>query len=663
MTNRNCFEVVFCDGNKVVVDEEHLWSTFCHNSRQAQSRGSKTSIYKRTAKTTSEIKATLHVQLYGLQKLNHSIPNITGPIDFPKQEFDIDPNYMGYYTPSKITDKYLYASAEQRLELLKGMMDRRGCISKRGYCTYGSTKRNLVFHVEWLCMSLGIKTKMGMQGSRYLVYFTTDLRVFDDPKKYKLLRKIHKKSRQRMISEVNPVPSVPVKCIQVEADDHLFLIGEGLIPTHNTIAAVNAYVAKIPLTSNAIFRWIAPIYSQTFYGYRYARKFLPKTKHIIFNKSDPSIHFEPINTTWEFRTGKDPESLEGEASAGNILDECSKMSEDVYAAVRTTVTVTRGPIMAISTPRGKNWFYQRSMAAKNEMEWAIKRGKTPHRIFLTAPTADNPYVSQEAVEDARKSLPYRLFRQYYLAEFVDSGSTFAEFRECFYTDRLELPIASEKWFDPKMIRNKDGKFPVKVVIGADWAKKVDHTVFTAWDYVNKKMIGFWRFQGISYIEAVQKVYWFGNQFQDVELLIHDQTGIGEVINDLLDKTNFPYQGVNFTNHNKTFMVNNLIISFEQNDIKIPHWPEMVNELDCYEVQTNEIGGMKFSAPKGMHDDIVSSMILGWAAVSDFSQSELSVKIIEELKNHSAPAKNDWINDYQDDEVENWESTILRPKRN
>lgn len=428
-----------------------------------------------------------------------------------------------------------------------------------------------------------------------------------------------------------------------------------------TLAAVNCLINKVPITSGAVFRWVAPIYSQTFIGYRYFRKYLPKTKHIVFNKSEPSIVFEPIDTRLEFRTGKDPESLEGEACAGCVMDECSKMVEEVYASVRTTVTVTRGPIMAISTPRGKNWFHRRCMAAKEEMEWAIKRGKTPKRIFLTAPTLDNPYVSPEVVMDAQRSLPRRLFRQYYLAEFVDDGGTFADFRKCFYTDRLDLDVGQEKWFDPDMKKNKDGKYDCKIIIAADWAKKVDFTVFTAWDYAKKRMVGFWRFQGVSYINAIKKVYNFGHKFADVEMLIHDQTGIGEVISDLLDKTGFPYQGITFTAKNKTFMVNNMIISFEQQDIEIPYWGDMVTELDCYEVQTNEIGSMKFSAPSGMHDDIVSSMILGWAAVSDYSTSEMSVRIIEELQKTAIDTPN-WVHDYdENEEVQPWEQAIIKPK--
>lgn len=46
--------------------------------------------------------------------------------------------------------------------------------------------------------------------------------------------KTYRKANQRTIVAVEPVPSVPVRCIQVAADDHLFLAGAGMVVTCNT---------------------------------------------------------------------------------------------------------------------------------------------------------------------------------------------------------------------------------------------------------------------------------------------------------------------------------------------------------------------------------------------------------------------------------------------
>ena len=70
------------------------------------------------------------------------------------------------------------------------------------------------------------------------VNFTTDDDVFCLPRKalrHKDLRSKNVTVRgSRFITDVRPVRSVPVRCIEVEAADHLYLAGEAMIPTHNS---------------------------------------------------------------------------------------------------------------------------------------------------------------------------------------------------------------------------------------------------------------------------------------------------------------------------------------------------------------------------------------------------------------------------------------------
>ena len=43
----------------------------------------------------------------------------------------------------------------------------------------------------------------------------------------------------RRIVAVEPVPSVPVRCVQVDNDDHLYLAGDSMVPTHNSTLALD----------------------------------------------------------------------------------------------------------------------------------------------------------------------------------------------------------------------------------------------------------------------------------------------------------------------------------------------------------------------------------------------------------------------------------------
>jgi replicative DNA helicase len=60
-------------------------------------------------------------------------------------------------------------------------------------------------------------------------------------KVFRLTRKLSRqtlattpRAARRYVVAVDPVPSVPVRCVQVDNHDHLYLAGEAMVPTHNS---------------------------------------------------------------------------------------------------------------------------------------------------------------------------------------------------------------------------------------------------------------------------------------------------------------------------------------------------------------------------------------------------------------------------------------------
>ncbi len=373
----------------------------------------------------------------------------------------------------------------------------------------------------------------------------------------------------------------------------------------------------------ALFRWVAPVYKQARIGLKYHQVLFPTSSYEV-NKSDPSITLNN-GSRIEYVSGQHPEDLEGEGiTGGYCFDEAAKMKRQVYESARTTVTITQAIMGLFSTPKGKNWFYDGYRNAQYEMEWSIKRGKIPEVIALTAPSSANPMVTPEEVERNRKALPDRIFRQFYLAEFLDDGSCFIGFRDCIYTDPIEPTGSIHQWYE-------EGVDEKEVVLGVDWAKKEDFTVFGAVSYQEDipKMVGYTRFQGLSYVEAIKQLIRFTKKFKAVRLIRHDKTGVGEAIDDILGQTSLPVEGVIFTNASKTSMVSDLMLCFERGELLIPDIPELIYELDIYEVQTNSLGTARFSAPLGMHDDIVSMLMLVYSAVKEY-RAEFKVRFLEDL---------------------------------
>lgn len=398
-----------------------------------------------------------------------------------------------------------------------------------------------------------------------------------------------------------------------------------------SIAASASFTSVAPLKPQALYRWIAPIYSQAMIGYKYVEKMAPPAPYTDCKPGNPSIHFPHNDTTIQFFHGQHPESIEGVGTAGNIIDEAAKTKEAVYAAVKTTTTVTRGPIMPISTPFGKNYFYYNCMKAKEEMEWAFKKGITPKKIFIHAPSTDNPLVLPETIEEAKRSLPERLFRQYFLAEFVDDGSVFQYLHDA---------------FGGSMSFNMDDTFylpsheSTAIAVGADWAKKHDYTVFTA---INEKgiEIGHKRLSRITYPDQVQALRAFCDEVGRNSTLanphisvLHDKTGVGEAIDDIISSSNFPYDinGILWNNTNKESFVNDLILSFEERCLHLNPWQVAKDELNSFEVHITKNGRATYSAPDGLSDDYVMSLVLSNSLYRSNRGRTTSVAVVDTLNN-------------------------------
>ncbi len=74
----------------------------------------------------------------------------------------------------------------------------------------------------------------------YTVAFTAAERVFGlDRKADRQRGTIRTGSRSRYVVDVRPVESTPVRCVQVDNADHLYLAGETMIPTHNSTLALD----------------------------------------------------------------------------------------------------------------------------------------------------------------------------------------------------------------------------------------------------------------------------------------------------------------------------------------------------------------------------------------------------------------------------------------
>jgi phage terminase large subunit GpA-like protein len=152
-----------------------------------------------------------------------------------------------------IPEAYLWGSKEDRMALLQGLMDTDGTSGTKRRVEFYQTDRVLTKQVLQLVRSLGFKPRVSVKpvpkGSGCSESYRIAFCARDGEKLFRIERKQSRidftsvgrpaQSGQRSIVAIEPVPSVPVKCVAVDAEDHLYLAGEGMVPTHNTEIYLN----------------------------------------------------------------------------------------------------------------------------------------------------------------------------------------------------------------------------------------------------------------------------------------------------------------------------------------------------------------------------------------------------------------------------------------
>jgi hypothetical protein len=91
-----------------------------------------------------------------------------------------------------------------------------------------------------------------------------------------------------------------------------------------------------------------------------------------------------------------------------ILDEAARIDDGLYYAVRPMLAVSGGRLMMMSTPYGKRGvFYE---------EWTGGEGWERYEV----PASECPRIPREFLEEERRSVPARMFRQEFGCSFEDT---------------------------------------------------------------------------------------------------------------------------------------------------------------------------------------------------------------------------------------------------
>ncbi|MFA5107754.1 MAG: LAGLIDADG family homing endonuclease [Patescibacteria group bacterium] len=152
---------------------------------------------------------------------------------------------VGLLNNKRIPRVYMRSSLQQRLELIRGLMDTDGFCDRDGYAEFNNTNRSLAQDMLELLRSVGLKA--ASSEGRAKLYGkdcgpTWTIRASGPVPLFTLPRKLNRQKLSgfnginsfRYIVKCESAPSIPVACIEVDSPDHLYLCTRNWIPTHNS---------------------------------------------------------------------------------------------------------------------------------------------------------------------------------------------------------------------------------------------------------------------------------------------------------------------------------------------------------------------------------------------------------------------------------------------
>lgn len=307
--DRELFEVTTSDGASVVVDAEHLWTVRLDRRRKKFHTYTTEQLWYRQQGYVLKTKCNGEAWHPMVDTMRAEIrppmlPNVE-PVQYPEKELPVDPYVLGvwigdgtskgarvaahpddakylraeierrgYQTTDHsspyhfgvlglqaqlkelgvlgnkhIPDAYLTASVSQRRDLLKGLMDTDGTVTKTGQCIFCQSNYHITLQVAELVRSLGIKAYVTSREAVYkgksygetwrLTFTSCDISTL--PRKESRTLKTPPK-RGRTINVTRLGVRGAVQCIKVNREDGLFLAGDGYICTHNTKSEFASYL-------------------------------------------------------------------------------------------------------------------------------------------------------------------------------------------------------------------------------------------------------------------------------------------------------------------------------------------------------------------------------------------------------------------------------------
>ncbi len=291
-----------------------------------------------------------------------------------------------------------------------------------------------------------------------------------------------------------------------------------------------------------------------------------------------------IRSTWH------ADNLRGAGLDFAVLDEAAFMAAAVWPEIVRPMLLDRsGDALFLSSPNGHNWFWDLFQLAQDpvQAQWAA----------FQFSTLDNPLIARDELDDIRQITPERVFREEYLAEFVDdAGQVFRGIRGAANADLDAQPQPGHQY-----------------VAGVDWGRDNDYTVIAIIDAESRAMVALDRFNQINWALQRGRLIALYERWRPA-LIWAEANSIGAPNIEALQAEGLPVRAFQMTVQSKRPLIDALALAIENEVIALLPDETLLNELAAYSLERLPSGGFRYGAPSGLHDDTVIATALAWHGV-------------------------------------------------
>lgn len=331
--------------------------------------------------------------------------------------------------------------------------------------------------------------------------------------------------------------------------------------------------------------WISPTNSQAAHQFDDLQKAIGGSPLVTkMNASTLEIRFHNKSSIF-FKSAESGDNLRGNTVKNGgvlVIDEAAFVKDDVIAILLPYVTVSKAPVILISTPRKKrgafyDW-YQKALA------------ENPGYKYIDVNQFDNSFfISEDQIEDYRKIMSQEKFKNEILGLFSDDNEgVFNDYQGVFATPEDCNPV----------------------YVGIDFSSTgTDFTVVSGFNAKGQQCLLWYDNRIKEPTDRLVKIAELLNGYPSIQKVLCEQNSIGAVYISLLKKhykkPNI-IESFNTTNTSKNEIIENLIAKIGKKEITLLPDDELDYQFSIFQSAVTSGGKTTYYAdPKAQnsHDDI------------------------------------------------------------